>query len=199
MNINVSENISAEEKKAIRSKTAKSLMWLGVVSMVMLFAGLTSAYIVSKGAYPEKWFQFKFPVFFWISTVVIIISSGTLFLAKKFIQKDKQSEFKIFMLVTLILGIAFCITQYKAWGEMIEQGIYYSFSNNTSGQYLYFISFLHVIHVLAGILAVLVTTIKALLGKYSSGNMLGISVLSIFWHFLDILWIYLCLFIYFVH
>ena len=191
--------ISKEEKLEIRQKTAKPLLWLAIVSIVMLFAGLTSAYVVSKGTADDKiWFKFELPSFFWISCLVILVSSLTMNLAVMAIKKNDQASARNWLLITGALGIGFCFTQYMGWGQLVAQKIFLVEKVNNAGKYLYFISGLHLAHLFGGMISLSVTIRNASKLRYSSANYLGLTLCSIYWHFLDILWIYLCLFFWFI-
>lgn len=191
--------ISPEERFEIRQKTAKPLLWLGIISICMLFAGLTSAYVVSKGGSDEAvWFSFRMPMMFWVSCAVIIASSLTLNMAVNAAKRDDQKALKMGLRITGLLGIAFCVTQYLGWGELVAQKIFLVEKINNAGKYLYFISGLHLVHLFGGLISLSVTTRNASKGQYSSTNYLGMQLCALYWHFLDILWIYLCLFFWFI-
>jgi len=192
--------ITPEERLEIRRKTAKPLLWLGIVSIIMLFAGLTSAYVVSKGTANDAiWFNFNFPNFFWISSAVILLSSVTMNMAIQAAKKDDQKGIRNGLLLTLFLGLAFCLTQWFGWKELVAQKIFLVEQINNAGKYLYFISGLHLLHLFGGLLSVSVTIKNASKLRYSSANYIGLQLTALYWHFLDILWIYLCLFFWFIH
>jgi cytochrome c oxidase subunit 3 len=189
--------ISAEEKNAIREKVARPLLWIGMITMVMLFASLTSAYVVRQ----EKgdWLKFELPQLFYISTAIIIISSVTMNWALSAAKKNDLKSLKLAAFLTLVLGLSFIICQFKAWGALVDQKIFFAGKySNASGSFLYALTGLHMAHLIGGILAVLVVLVKSLMNRYNSENLLGIRLCAIFWHFLDGLWIYLFLFLLFV-
>lgn len=188
-------NRKAELKLAQR-KTAKPLLWIGIVSIVMLFAGLTSAYVVR--ADNGNWLIFQLPSIVFISTAIIVTSSITMFMAQQAIKKDNYQLTAIALFLTLALGFGFFFSQIQAWKELTAQGIYFLGSkSNASGSFLYLIAFLHICHMIGGIIALTVSLTKCLLKKYSSADYLGIELTAIYWHFLDLLWVYLFLFLYF--
>lgn len=174
------------------------MLWFGIVSLVMGFAGWTSAYIVSSSR--EDWLDdIALPSAFFVSTVIIILSSITYWLAKRAIAKDEYKQCTNWLLITLGLGIAFVIFQFSGFSQMIAQGYY--FTGPTSSikmSYVFLIAAVHVVHVVAGIITLLVVVVNHFKRKYSSENMLGLELGATFWHFLDILWVYLILFMYFV-
>jgi cytochrome c oxidase subunit 3 len=186
-----------EEQRAIREKVARPMLWLGMVSMVMIFAGFTSAYIVSHES--AKWLRFELPQLFYISTAIIILSSVTMNSAVSAAKKNDFNGIKRFSLITLLLGIAFVISQFMAYRFLVGQGIYFTGkTHNASGSFLYLLTFMHLLHLAAGLIALMVVWVKALRKKYNSEDILGIKLCAIFWHFLDVLWVFLFLFLLFV-
>lgn len=190
------ENPHKAEIAAMQKKSAKPLLWIGIVSIVMLFAGLTSAYVVR--ADNGNWLVFQLPPISIISTAVIIASSLTMFIAQLSIKRDKQAIASIFLFITFVLGIVFTYTQYAGWKELTAQGIYFLGKySNASGSFLYLIAVMHLLHLFGGLIALLITLTKSLRKRYNSQDYLGIELAAIYWHFLDALWIYLFLFLYF--
>ncbi len=184
------------EMEAMRRKTAKPLLWIGIVSIIMLFSGLTSAYIVR--ANNGNWLVFQLPPVAMLSTAIIITSSITMFIAQFSIKKNAFKQTTLFLFITLLLGIAFTYTQYLGWKQLTAQGIYFLGKySNASGSFLYLIALVHILHLAGGIWALLITLFKSLKKRYHAGDYLGIELCAIYWHFLDVLWIYLFLFLYF--
>lgn len=180
-----------------RPKTIKALLWLGIVSIVMLFAGLTSAYIIRQAK--GEWLTFDLPSQFYISTFIILMSSATLFWASGAAKKNNYRALVNGLGITFILGIGFIVSQVSGWGAMIENGIFFTGpGSNVSASFLYVITALHAAHALGGIIALLITLINSVKRKYTSKNILGLQLCSIYWHFLGALWIYLFLFLLFV-
>jgi len=183
--------------KAAKQKASKPLLWVGILSIVMLFAGLTSAYVVR--ADNGNWLIFNLPNAFYLSTAVIVTSSITLFYALQMAKKNNKKGMVLGLLATFILGLAFAYLQYTGWGELYSKNIVFGGkSSNASGSFLYLITFLHLLHLFAGLISVLVTLKNAIKGKYNAENTLGLELCSIYWHFLDILWVYLFLFLYYI-
>jgi cytochrome c oxidase subunit 3 len=180
------------------NRAKKMMLWFGIISLIMSFAGLTSAFIVSSSR--EDWLtDFQLPNAFTISLILIIISSITIILAKKSLKTNNRNATTVYLLVTLALGIAFIVSQINGFNEIIASG--YNFTGPTSNvtmSYIYVIAFVHIIHVVAGLISLLVVVVNHFRKKYSADNMLGVELLSTFWHFIDILWIYLFFFLYFV-
>lgn len=185
-----------QEQRQTREKVAKPLLWIAMVSMVMLFGAFTSAYWVRRGA--GNWLDFDLPQMFYISTAMIIISSVTMNWTLSAARKNDFKSMKIASLLTLLLGIGFVISQFMAWDVLVGQKVFFAGNqSNASGSFLYVLTGLHLAHLAFGLVALFVVWIKSILQKYNSENLLGIRLCAIFWHFLDVLWIYLFLFLLF--
>ncbi len=176
-----------------RERNSKFLLWLGIASMAMVFAALTSAFIVREGQ--KKWFDFELPQIFWYSTAVLLISSITVNAAQYAASKGKAKRSAMWLFVTLILGLAFTYMQVAGWGQLADQGIRFVDPENVSGSFFIVITGTHLVHLIAGLISLFYTNIKALRGKYTEHNYVGIKLTAIFWHFLDGLWLYLFVFL----
>nr|WP_299031398.1 cytochrome c oxidase subunit 3 [uncultured Tenacibaculum sp.] len=193
----MSEQSLQEELKVAKRKSAKPMLWISMVSMVMFFAGLTSAYVVSMNR--EDWVTFDLPQAFYISTVLIVLSSITLFFSQSLLKKDNIKGSFILLLVTLTLGLGFVWYQWIGFNELKNTGLYFTGPESTvSTSFIIGITFMHVLHLLAGVLVLLVVIYNHFKKKYTSSNMLGFELGAIFWHFVDVLWIYLFFFFYFI-
>ena len=174
-----------------KNKTYKQLLWIGIGSIVMFFGGLTSAYIVRKAE--GNWLIFEMPIWFTVSTIAVISSSGSLWFAIQNIKKEKSAT--NFLITTLIIGLMFTFSQVQGWKDLVAQGVYLTGEgSNPSGSFIYVITLAHLMHLIGGILALSITTFKSKLNKYSKDNYLGIELISIYWHFIGLLWLYLFLF-----
>lgn len=184
-----------QQEKETRSK--KMMLWFGIGSLIMTFAGLTSAFIVSRKR--EDWLiDFELPQAFTISLIVIIVSSVTMILAKRAVKQNNASQATIWLLLTFGLGIYFIINQFTGFSQFIEQG--YNFTGPTSNvtiSFIYVIAVVHIAHVIAGLISLIVVIINQLNKKYTPKEMLGVELAAHFWHFIDILWVCLFLFLYF--
>lgn len=179
-----------EEK---RKKVAKPLMLFGMVSIVMLFAGLTSAVVVRKG--DGNWLEFEIPSMFLYSCFVIAASSIALILANWAAKNDKKQLVTTFVSSTFILGFVFVYTQFQGYSQLYEQEVFFTGAmHNASGSFFYVISWVHLAHLAGGLIALLVVFFNALKGRYNSKNLLGLQVCSMYWHFLGGMWIYLYVF-----
>jgi cytochrome c oxidase subunit 3 len=181
-------------RKSIRQKTALPMLYLAMGSMVMLFGGLTSAYIVRKAE--GNWGGFRLPAEFYFSTGILLLSSVAMSWAY---QKGKQGQTQqsvYGLLSALVLGLGFVGFQFAGWRELVNQNIYFAGKSATAaGQYFYILTWMHFLHLAGGLITLLVTTVQAYKGKYGPEDYLGLKLANIFWHFLDLLWIYLLCFL----
>lgn len=185
------------ELNTAKKKSAKPMLWISMISMVMFFAGLTSAYVISMKR--DDWVTFDLPNAFYISTFLIIASSITLFLSQKYLKQNKRQLSLIFILITLFLGVGFIWQQYVGFNQLKSIGLYFTGPESTvSTSFIIGITFMHVLHLLAGVIVLLVVIYNHFKYKYKSDDMLGFELGAIFWHFVDILWIYLFFFFYFI-
>ncbi len=186
--------LTAKEKNA---RAKKMMLWFGMASLIMGFAGWTSAYIVSSTR--EDWLSdFELPPAFLISTILIITSSLTYIMAKRALVREQQSQCTRWLLLTLLLGIGFIIVQFIGFSQLIGQGYYFTGpTSNITMSYIFLIAAVHIAHVVAGLITLLVVIYNQWRGKYSADDMLGLELGATFWHFLDLLWVYLILFFYF--
>jgi len=180
-----------------KGRAKKMMLWFGIVSLVMSFGGLTSAFIVSSTR--EDWLtNFELPQAFTASTIIIVLSSIVLYFSKKALLKQHNQLSISLLLGTFVLGLAFIYTQLSGFSEIIQSG--YNFTGPTSNitmSYIYIIAVVHILHVLAGLICLIVVIINHLKNKYTPTNILGFELASTFWHFVDILWLYLFFFLYF--
>jgi cytochrome c oxidase subunit III len=180
--------VSLEQKKRIHPH--KFTMWVAIGSIVMMFAGLTSAFIVKSNQ--TNWVTVTIPRMFWISTAAIIISSITLQMALRSFKQREMNQYRMLMGVTLLLGVAFVAFQWLGFQELWAQKI--TFRGSGAGQFLYVIFGLHAIHVIGGIIALIVMFIRAFIGKTKLYSSVPVEVMAVYWHFVDVLWVYLLIF-----
>lgn len=185
------------QQQKVKEKTRKQMLWISMISMTMMFAGLTSAYVVSKKR--EDWVTFELPTAFYISTLLIVLSSIAYYLAKKFIKQNDKSKTTVFLALTLFLGLGFVYFQFQGFKQLIDVGLYFTGKeSNVSSSFLYVITIAHLAHIIAGITVLIIVLYQNFKGRYSAENSLGLDLGAIFWHFVDALWIYLFLFFYFI-
>jgi len=193
----MAEEAAIRQEFQSKRRVQKAMLWIGILSMIMLFAGLTSAYIVRQAE--GQWLYFELPTTFYISTAMIVLSSVTLLPLVRFAKRDNHNGIMLSLGLTMILGLLFTYFQFQAWGEMVDLGIFFAGSqSNAAGSYLYVITGVHLAHLAGGLITLLFTLIKASLKRYDSANYTGLELTATYWHFLDILWIYLLLFLMYI-
>jgi cytochrome c oxidase subunit 3 len=168
----------------------KFTLWVALGSIVMMFAGLTSAYIV-KGSQPN-WVTVEMPAVFYYSTFVIVFSSITIQMSLKAFKERNMKLYRRLITLTAILGVLFIGLQLAGFSELWQHGV--DFRGSGAGQFLYIIFGLHALHVLGGVIALLIIFIKAYSSKVRNYNPVSIELASTYWHFVDLLWIYLFVF-----
>lgn len=183
------EDITLIEQRN-RLHPRKLMMWMAMASMFMVFAGLTSAFILQSGS--AKWVIFKLPIAFWFSTVVIMASSYTMSKAVTFFKSREKQRYKTFVSFTLILGILFIALQLLGFADLYKQNI--TLQGSASNGFLFIISGLHIAHMVGAIIALVIVYLTAFRKKVKIYNSISIEIMSLFWHFVDGLWIYLFIF-----
>ena len=195
--MNISEKDLEKELTVGRKKSAKPMLWVSMISMVMFFAGLTSAYVISMRR--DDWVTFDLPDAFYMSTILIILSSITISMSQRFIKKGKRELSIMLLIITFVLGIAFVWQQYAGFEDLRNAGLFFTGPTSTvSTSFIIGISLMHAFHVFAGIIVLLVVIYNHFKYKYTSDDLLGFELGAIFWHFVDVLWIYLFFFFYFI-
>lgn len=169
----------------------KYVMWIALVGIVMMFAGLTSAVIVKRNQ--ANWLSFNIPLIFWYSTGVIILSSITLILSRKAFLNREMSKYKTLLLSTAFLGILFVCLQYFGFNQLWESGI--TLTRNVSFSFLYVIVGLHAVHVIGGLVGLFAVYVKSISKRKKMYSSVPIDILNTYWHFVGILWIYLLIFL----
>ena len=189
--------MTADEHKARSNRSYKLLLLFGMISMTMMFAGLTSAFIVSSKR--ADWAKdFHMPSSFFVSLVAIMLCSVTFHFAKRAIQKDDRKITTMLLLTTLFLGISFVFFQFQGFNQMVAEGNYLTGpQSNITATFLYLVVLAHLAHLTGGIISLLIIIYNHFKQKYNSSQFLGIELGAMYWHFLDFLWIYLFLFLYF--
>ena len=175
-------------------KARKFLMWLFVISSFMMFAALTSGFIVYTEGNAERGIKVLLPKAFIYSTIIIIISSMTMHMAYLSGRKLDFSKQKLYTVLTVALGIAFFFSQYNAWTVLTASGAYFV-NYNASQSFIYVFTGAHLLHIFAGIIMLIYSLIGKMRNIPQVRNLFRLEVTSIFWHFIDILWIYLYVFL----
>ncbi|MBP9924424.1 MAG: cytochrome c oxidase subunit 3 [Cyclobacteriaceae bacterium] len=183
--------IVEEPRKILAMNPKKFAMWLFIGSVGMLFAALTSAYIVRQAE--GNWLYFDLPQIFTISTVVIVLSSITMQWAYWSAKKDNLSMVKIMVTITSLLGLVFLVLQVEGWKALVAEQVY--LVGNPSGSFLYIISGLHGLHLLSAVIFLLIVLVSTYRYKVHSQNLSQIEMCTTYWHFLGGLWLYLFVFL----
>lgn len=188
-------NINLDEPEETLSMNPKKFMlWLTIVAILMMFAGWTSGYLVRKAE--GRWHEFELPQIFWYSTGILLVSSISMFLAVQSAKKDKFNALKIAISITFVFGLAFLTTQVIGFSDLIKNQLYFA-GSDVAASWLYALIGLHAAHVISGLVVLLISLISAFRFTADSKNMLRIKLCATYWHFLDFLWLYLFLFLYF--
>ena len=190
--IEAKETVNEQRKKI---HPHKFTLWVALGSIIMMFAGLTSAYVVKRDQ--PGWTTFSIPKAFWYSTVVILTSSLTIQMALKAFKEREMQRYRNLLTTTAVLGILFVVLQWMGFRQIWNTGV--TFKGSGGGQFLYIIAGLHAVHVLGGILALMVMFVKAFASKVRSYNSVPVELMSTYWHFVDLLWIYLLVFFMFIN
>ncbi len=177
-----------------KGKAYKTMLIFAMGSIVMIFAGLTSAYVISKNR-PDWLKDFELPQAFLWSTIVILLSSVTFHLAKRAMSANDRSKTSLMLGVTFLLGLTFVFLQFKGFGEVVDAGYFFTGSQSTiTTSFLYVVVLVHIAHLAGGLISLLIVIYNHYKQKYRADQMLGIELSAMFWHFLDFLWLYLFLF-----
>jgi len=168
-------------------------LWLGMGGMVMMFGSLTSAYIVRHAA--GNWLEFRIPEIFFYSTGIMLMSSATLHGSFSAFKKGNASLYRVLLLATVLLGIAFVVLQYQGWQQLYNIGVV--LDGNPGGSFFYVISGIHAAHVIGGIFALITATLHAysLTYRVTEKRRRRFQLVVHYWHFVDFLWLYLFLFL----
>lgn len=186
-----------EEQLLVNKRNAihphKFALWAAMASITMMFGAFTSAYIVKQAA--GNWLEFSMPSAFYISTLLIIISSVTLHTSFRAFKARLESKYKVFLSITLLAGLGFVVLQYFGWTELYKIGV--DLKGNVSGSFFYLLSGIHALHVLGGIAALFVAVLHAYTLKFKVSDMRvnRFDLVVNYWHFVDFLWIYLFIFL----
>jgi cytochrome c oxidase subunit 3 len=168
----------------------KFTLWIAMASIIMMFAGLTSAYIVKSNQ--PKWTTFEMPVLFWYSTAVLLISSLTMHLSVSAFRNREMGKYRKCITITAVLGSVFIFMQLIAFYSIWDSGI--TLKGSGAAPFMYIIFGLHGLHVLGGIVALLFMFFRAFSSRVRSYDPVPVEIVSTYWHFVDILWVYLFIF-----
>jgi cytochrome c oxidase subunit 3 len=179
----------AEQPIAMHPK--KFALWLFIVTVVMIFASLTSAYIVRQSE--GNWLEFDLPDIFWYNSAIIILSSITFHWAYMAAKKDDLAKIRLGMILTSVLGVAVLIGQWYSWAALVDNDVF--FVGNPAGSFLYVFTGLHAFHLISGVIFLIIVLISSFRYQVHSKNMDAMEMCVTYWHFLGGLWLYLFMFL----
>ena len=185
-------NWAVSENQRQKLHPHKFTLWVAIASILMMFAGLTSAFIVKSNL--VGWRQIEMPKIFWASTAAIVISSVTIQMALRSFRQRDMRMYRTLLMVTFFLGVTFVVLQWLGFKELWDQQQVKFIGAAGAGQFLYVIFGLHALHVIGGVITLLVLFIKAFFGKTKIYSSVPVEVAATYWHFVDLLWIYLLVF-----
>lgn len=195
LNITMEKQDRHPDEELQQSRRAKKFnLWLGMIGMFMMFAALSSGFIVYTASGVDKGIKTILPHAFMFSTGVIVLSSVTMQLAYQSAKNGALARQKVLLMVTILLGVVFFFLQYHAWSVLVERGITFV-NSNASQSFVYVFTGMHLAHIIAGVLVL----IRCLSGVFrripNDNNIFRMELANIFWHFLDLLWIYIYVFL----
>jgi len=183
--------LEREPQETLSMDPKKFILWLFLVTIIMLFASQSSAYLVRRAE--GNWLEFEMPQIFWYSTVVLIMSSAAMQWAYFSAKKDQFQQLKIAISITFVLGLIFLYMQFEGWKELVAMNVY--FVGNPSGSFFYVFTGLHGFHIITGLIVLVFALTSAFKLNVHSKNLRRIQISATYWHFLDILWLYLFVFL----
>jgi cytochrome c oxidase subunit 3 len=177
------------------------IIWLFIVASTMLFLAFCSAYFVHQGdgIRNNAWLKFDLPFQFWLSAGIVLVSSVFMQMSYRAAKRDDIYKIPSLLTITLICGIAFCISQFYGWLNLMDRGLFFSNKEpeEISASFVYVISAAHFVHIIGGLSLLSVAIVKSSRLQIHKKNMVFINICKTYWHFLGILWIMLLLFLYF--
>lgn len=187
--------IVEEPKRPLSMHPKKFALWLFIGSVAMLFAALTSAYLVRQAE--GNWMVVDLPTLFWVNTGIILLSSVTMHWAYWAARHDNLETVKVALSVTTVLGIGFLVGQFMAWGQLVDNNVHLvsSTASAVSGSFIYVISGLHAAHIISGVIFLLVVLVATFQYRIHSRNLAQMEMCVTYWHFLDALWLFLFVFL----
>jgi cytochrome c oxidase subunit 3 len=168
-------------------------MWVALASILMMFTALSSAYVV-RAASANDWVPLAMPRVLLLSTALILISSITIDAARRKLRAGFDGAYTQLLLVTVLLGFGFLASQLLAWKQLARQGVF--LTTNPHSSFFYLLTATHGLHLLGGLLALIFLLVRTRRNTGKSGaatRLAAADAVSIYWHFMDALWIYLFL------
>jgi len=187
--------IVEEPEETLSMNPRKFILWLFIVSIIMLFAAMTSAYLVRRAE--GNWLEYDIPTIFSYSSVVLIISSLTMHWAYMAAKKDNFGSLKTAITITFALGMVFLYMQFQGWVELVNQKVF--FVGNPAGSFMYIFTGLHAFHLISGLIVLIFALVAAFRLRIHAKSLNQIEIAATYWHFLDVLWLYLFFFLVYFH
>ncbi|RYC67773.1 MULTISPECIES: cytochrome c oxidase subunit 3 [Spirosoma] len=184
-----------EPEETLSMNPRKFILWLFIVSIIMLFAAMTSAYLVRRAE--GNWLEYTIPPIFSYSSVVLVLSSLTMHWAYVSAKKDNFNSLRTAITITFALGMAFLYMQFQGWVELVEQKVF--FVGNPAGSFMYIFTGLHGFHLISGLIVLVFALVAAFRLRIHAKSLNQIEIAATYWHFLDILWLYLFFFLVYFH
>lgn len=196
MNPEMLKKQTRSEEFIAKKKSRKPLLFISMLSMTMMFIGLSSAYIVSKNSSASSWVEINLPPAFLQATISIVLSSVLVYMATKHAKLNEFKKTSAYMLGGLLFGLVFTYLQFEGFGQLVDLGHFAAGQQSTAAtSYIYAIVLLHLAHMVGALISLIVVCIRLNFNKYSKDNILGIELAGMFWHFLGFLWVYLYIFL----
>ncbi|WP_209330658.1 cytochrome c oxidase subunit 3 [Lunatimonas salinarum] len=180
-----------EAEQPLSMHPKKFALWLFIVTVVMIFASMTSAYIVRQAE--GNWLEFDLPDILWYTSGVIVLSSISLHWAYIAAKKDSFDQLKAALVITSVLGLIFLVGQWYSWVALVDRDVY--FVGNPSGSFLYIFTGLHALHLISGVIFLIIVLISSFRYQVHSRNLPQMEMCVTYWHFLGGLWLYLFMFL----
>ena len=188
-------SILEEPEETLSMNPKKFILWLFIVSIIMLFAAMTSAYLVRRAE--GNWLEYTIPAVFSYSSVALVVSSLTMHWAYVAAKKDNFRSLRIAITITFALGMAFLYMQFQGWVQLVDQNVF--FVGNPAGSFMYIFTGLHGFHLISGLIVLVFALVAAFRLKVHAKNLNQMEIATTYWHFLDILWLYLFFFLVYFH
>jgi cytochrome c oxidase subunit 3 len=186
-------DLSDEPAKQLSVNPQKFMLWLAIVSIAMMFAGWTSGYLVRKAE--GNWHEFELPSIFMYSTAVLVISSVFMHIAVLAAKKDNFNTLRIAISITFAFGIAFLVMQWLGFADLVQNQLHFS-GSDVASSWIYVFVGINGLHIISGLVVLLVSLVSAFRLSINAQNLTRIQLCATYWHFLDILWLYLFFFLF---
>jgi cytochrome c oxidase subunit 3 len=186
-------DLSDEPSKTLSVNPQKFMLWLAIVSIAMMFAGWTSGYLVRKAE--GNWHEFELPSIFMYSTAILMVSSIFMHTAVLAAKKDNFNTLRIAISITFVFGMAFLVMQWLGFADLVQNQLHFS-GSDVASSWIYVFVGIHGLHIISGLVVLLVSLISAFRLSINAKSLTRIQLCATYWHFLDILWLYLFFFLF---